>query len=50
VIGDLTRHLVIYEFGRYISKEEALETLKKVQKAGAVHAVFLKKIISNSPK
>jgi ferredoxin len=39
-LGNLTKYIVNYGIGRYVSKEEALEVLQEVQKKGAIHQVF----------
>lgn len=39
-IGSITKYAVNYGIARYISKKEALEIIKDVQKKGAVHQVF----------
>ncbi len=40
VLGDLTKYIVNYGIGRYVSKQEALDVLQEVQEKGAVHQVF----------
>jgi len=40
VLGDFTEYIVKYGFGRYATKQEALEKVKEAQKAGVVHTVF----------
>jgi len=40
VLGEEARHAIKYDFGRAISKQEALEIIAKVQKKGAIHTVF----------
>jgi ferredoxin len=40
VLGSGTKYVVNHEIARYISKKEALEIIKDVQKKGAVHQVF----------
>jgi len=40
VLGDFTEYIVKYGFGRYVTKQEALEKVKEAQKAGVVHTVF----------
>ncbi len=39
-LGAITKYAVNYGIARYISKEEALEIIKDVQKKGAIHQVF----------
>ncbi|UCE39866.1 MAG: 4Fe-4S binding protein [Candidatus Aminicenantes bacterium] len=39
-LGRITRYTVNYGIARYISKEEALDIIKDVQKKGAIHQVF----------
>ena len=40
VIGPITEYTVNYRIARYISKEEALDIIKDVQKKGAIHQVY----------
>ena len=39
-LGAITRYAVNYGIARYISKEEALDIIKDVQKKGAIHQVY----------
>jgi ferredoxin len=39
-LGSFTKYAVNYGIARYVSKEEALDIIKDVQKKGAVHQVF----------
>lgn len=39
-LGSFTKYAVNYGIARYISKEEALDIIKEVQKKGAVHQVY----------
>lgn len=40
VLGQITKYAVNYGIARYISKEEALDIIRDVQKKGAIHQVF----------
>ena len=40
VLGEFTQYAVNYGIARYISKEEALNIIKGVQKKGAIHQVY----------
>jgi len=50
VIGDMTKYIVDYGIGRYISKEKALEIIQEVEEKGAVHQVFYEKEDINQPE
>ncbi|MEW5736115.1 MAG: 4Fe-4S binding protein [Thermodesulfobacteriota bacterium] len=43
VIGDFARYIVDYDYGRSISKKEALDILEETAKAGAVHTLYHEK-------
>ncbi len=40
VIGDFARYIVDYDYGRAVSKKEALDVLEETGKAGAVHTLY----------
>ncbi len=40
VIGKFTKYTVDYGIGRYISKSDAFQLIKRLQKSGAVHQVY----------
>lgn len=43
VIGDFSKHTVETGVGRFISKEDALNLIQELQKAGTVHQIFYPK-------